>query len=317
MESRTMVSRIAITLGIAIWLTPQQVTALANGGAKPGYTCTKVGARVVWSGRTLTCTKSGSKRVWSKPTLCPRAGAVDKINGKQYLCQGSGARRQWNLRQVTPTPTPTAPLSNGTLRLDSTGLDGDCELLASANGDSIPIVTAGPTQLPSELPDGNESYAVKPGTYSIALNTFNCNGKRYEPQRQLVQVTVRASGETVATLPFIKRAEFVFGRAWNDGKHWNIPMGFHPDDVKMNDLQYRIVGEQGSWETVSRWNWRKITTNLGSYVEAPDTPGIDLEFRFVKTDALGWVTFAWYSPYTCGYNSCNSPSYNVLESPLN
>jgi hypothetical protein len=213
---------------------------------------------------------------------------------------------------VPPAPTPTS----GTLVIDAQGLDTLCEF--GLNG-SIPITSSGPSPITNNLVDGNESFTVSNGTYTIYPSVFNCS-YRYEPLSTSVTATVTGGNTTVAVITFVKIAEMMYGRTWNDGITWRVPLGLYPENVDFDEVQFRIVGEQGSWLQVHPSNWYVDGTGHSRNLRVADYIEVDLEFRVVKhgfRNGNYQVIYAWYSPYTCGYDSCTYPSYNLINSPLN
>jgi hypothetical protein len=133
-------------------------------------------------------------------------------------------------------------------------------------------------------------------------------------------VTVAGGTTTTAVVSYEVIAEIMFGRTWNDGISWRVPLGVYPQNVDFDEVQFRIVGEEGSWLVVHPSNWYVDGLGNSRNLKVADLIEVDLEFRVVKhgfRNGNYQVIYAWYSPYTCGYNSCTYPSYNLLNSPLN
>ena len=140
------------------------------------------------------------------------------------------------------------------------------------------------------------------------------------PLNSTVTSNVVKGSLTNMSLPFKKIAVAMFGRVWNDGSHWLIPLDGWSPVPNFDEVQYRLLGESGPWSHVGVEQWSIINYQIGDYVEksvqVTDTPGIDVEFRLVH-HAGGKVDFAWYPPYTCGTNSCTRPAISSIEGPLN
>ena len=276
-----------------------------NGGSKI------TGSKVVVGGKSCTmsklkvkCTISGLK-----------SGKTYKAKTASKNVKGWSGYGTW----VFVTPTSSTP-TTGTLVIDARGLETYCEfgLLGSTN---IPMTVTGGTSIPDLLPDGNESFTVSNGSYVLTPGVFNCNGTRYSPILSSVSVTVSGGTTSTAVISYEVIAEIMFGRTWNDGRGWwRVPLGVYPENVDFDAVQFRFVGEQGAWLTVHSSNWYVDGLGHSRNLLVVDLAPIDLEFRVVKhgyKNGTYQVVKAWYSPYTCGYDTCTYPSYSLLDSPLN
>lgn len=131
--------------------------------------------------------------------------------------------------------------------------------------------------------------------------------------------------QTTTTLPFclanpVPAEQTVFGRAWLDSTHWNIPgvqqaskYGEYPSaslqpsrcqNFSFTGIQGRPTGSSGNWAHVT---YTIVTGSTGSpYARVRDDWGINMDFRFVFEVYSGatqqWeVIYVWKSPYSCGY----------------
>jgi hypothetical protein len=112
----------------------------------------------------------------------------------------------------------------------------------------------------------------------------------------------------------------VFGRAWLDLTHWNIPgldqasrYGAYPNATfqpsrcqtfSFTGLQTRPTGSQGNWFFVSY----TIVQGIGgsAYARVLDIWGINMDFRYVREvynmSTQEWeIRHIWKSSYSCGY----------------
>jgi hypothetical protein len=184
---------------------------------------------------------------------------------------------------------------------------------------TIPIASSGPSALPSDLADGNESFTVSSGSYVIFPLTFNCR-YRYEPLLSQVTANVSGGGTTVVVIEYLQTAQVMAWRTWNDGVSWRVPLGLYPDQVDLDGVQFRVVGEQGAWLEVNSVHWSVTGSGNLREVRVNDYLPVDLEFRLIKRgfrNGVYQVVYAWYPPYTCGYDSCVRPGYSLIDSPLN
>ena len=278
-----------------------------NGGSKI------TGSKVVVGGRSCTmsklkvkCTISGLK-----------SGKTYKAKTASKNVKGWSGYGTW----VFVTPTEAAPTPNtGTLVIDSQGLQTYCEW-GSLGPTNIPVSVSGPSSIPSLLANGNETFNVLSGNYVITPGIFNCNATKYSPVLSSVSVTVNGGATSTAVIAFEVIAEIMYGRTWNAGSGWwRVPLGIYPENVDFDEVQFRFVGEQGAWQVVHPTNWYVDGLGHSRNLLVVDLAPIDLEFRVVKhgyKNGTYQVIKAWYSPYTCGYDTCTYPSYSLLDSPLN
>ena len=181
----------------------------------------------------------------------------------------------------------------------------------------IPISGQGPGTLPSTLTSTTTELTLAPGTYTIDTPDFLC-GSRYTTWTSSRTVTVTAGESAYVALNYRVYASFMFGRVWYS-RGWNIPLGFSPETVNFNQVQWRIQTSDGSgaYEPMGRDRWQRIKSSTGEYVEitslVPSQP--NLEFRLVDVDGMGRITRIYYPPYTCGVDACDRPTYNLLWSP--
>ena len=214
----------------------------------------------------------------------------------------------------------SASPTKGTLVIDAQGLDIYCESGKLGVPSNIPMAVIGKTNIPKIQHSGNVSFKVLSGTYVITPGEFSCNGRKYSPLSKTSSVKIKAKVTTTAVIKFETIAEILFGRTWNDGDWWRIPLGSSPESVDFDQVQFRIVGQQGNWSVVNPSKWILQRESGTLQLKVIDTPGVDMEFRLVRHGykrGTYQVTKAWYSPYTCGYNSCSYPSYKLIDSPLN
>ena len=300
-----------------------------NGGSKI------TGSKVVVGGRSCTmsklkvkCTISGLKsgKTYIAKTASKNSKGWSGYGSWEFVTPTTTAPTTTAPTTTAPTttaPTTTAPTptpSTGTLVIDAQGLETYCEygLLGPTN---IPMIVSGGTSIPNLLPDGNESFSVLNGNYLLTPGVFNCNGVKYSPILSSVSVTVSGGTSSTVVISYEVIAEIMFGRTWNDGNGWwRVPLGVYPENVNFDAVQFRFVGEEGAWRTVHASNWYVDGLGRSRNLLVVDLAPTDLEFRVVKygyKNGNYQVVKVWYSPYTCGYDTCTYPTYSLLDSPLN
>lgn len=137
--------------------------------------------------------------------------------------------------------------------------------------------------------------------------------------------TTSTTTSTTTTLPYclanpVPTEQTVFGRAWLDLTHWNIPgvdqasrYGAYPSAIlqpsrcqtfSFTGIQTRPTGSTGAWSFVA---YTVVPGSSGSaYARVQDIWGVNMNFRFVyevyNMSTQQWeIRYVWKSPYSCGY----------------
>ena len=116
------------------------------------------------------------------------------------------------------------------------------------------------------------------------------------------------------TLDFRVFASEVFGRVWLGGG-WRVPLGIYPEQVDFDDVQVRFQSPDGlgTYVTLTRDLWTRYSDEVR--ISPAVRTDVNLEFRFVRRNSNGAIDRVWYSPYTCGPDSCTDPGYSLMWNP--